>query len=92
MDPYKQAKEQLQRSQNISDYTDIPSKLSEADINQKTISHPHFQNYDHSLDIKRDIGLKHGKPVYNEEGEIECGDGLVMGNLTSQDILDQMNQ
>ena len=71
----------------ISDSINIPTNLKKGELNQKTISHQHFKNYDHSLDMKRKIGIKSGKPVYNEDGEIEYEDGLTMGNLTSKDIL-----
>jgi len=49
----KKAYQQLGRSQNISDYININSKITKKDIDQKTESNPHFKNYDHSLDQTR---------------------------------------
>jgi len=85
----KKARAQLHRNQEIANYTDIPSTITAEDINQKTESHPHFKDYDHSLEMKRNdlLGLKKGKPVPDENGEIDCGDGITMGNLTSKDVL-----
>ena len=74
-------------SPEISKSMNIPTNLKEGELNQKTESHPHFKNYDHSLDMKRKIGLKSANPTPNEDGYVDCGDGLEMGNLTSKDIL-----
>jgi hypothetical protein len=51
--PLEQAFRLLGRSQSIADYVKIPSTISDNDINQKTISHDNFKNYDHSLEINR---------------------------------------
>ena len=72
---------------DIQKTLNIPTNIKEGELNQKSKSHPHFKNYDHSLEMKRNIGLKSGNPVINEEGEIEYDDGITMGNLTSKDVL-----
>jgi len=74
-------------SPEIAKSMHIPTNLKAGELDQKTESHPHFKNYNHSLEIVRKIGLKSGKPVMNEDGYIECGDGLEMGTMTSRDIL-----
>jgi len=52
-DRVKEAYEQLGRSQNISDYMDVSGNVTKEDIEQSTKSHPHFENYDHSLERVR---------------------------------------
>ena len=79
---------QMNRPQEIKLYTNVPTKLKEGELNHKTISHPQLKNYNHSLEMKRDIGLKSGKPNINSDGEIEYDDGITMGNLTSKDLLE----
>lgn len=66
MNTYKQ----LSRSQNISDYTYIAGSVTEEDINQKTESHPHFKDYDHSLDMTR-IRME-------EDGAVTLADGITI--------------
>ena len=36
----------LSRSQNIKDYTNIPSKIKPGELNQTPIVHPKLKNYD----------------------------------------------
>lgn len=50
---YNKAVLLLSRSQNCSDYMEIPSKLKKDELNQKTITHEKLKNYDHSLDKVR---------------------------------------
>ena len=45
-DAYKQ----FSKSQNISEYMNIPSNITSKDTNETTKSHPYFKNYDHSLE------------------------------------------
>ena len=81
-------KDILENRQNIRGAISVPTNLEEGELDQKTESHPHFKNYNHSLEMVRKIGLKSSKAVPNEDGYIECGDGIEMGNLTSKDILE----
>lgn len=74
-------------SVEISKNMAIPTNLKPGELNQKAESHPHFKDYDHSLEMVRKIGLKSANPTPNEDGYIDCGDGIEMGNLTSKDIL-----
>ena len=64
----------LARNQDIAKSVDIPTAIKEGELDQKTESHPHFANYDHSLDMKRDIGLKKGNPVRADGSEMEITD------------------
>lgn len=48
-----ESKSNLNRSQNCSDYINIPTKLKNGELNQKTEAHPSFANYDHSLESNR---------------------------------------
>jgi len=68
----------MSRSQDIKNYVNIPTQL------KPEIPKEIKPRFDHSLDMKRNIGLK--SITINEDGEMDCGDGLVMGNLTSKDL------
>jgi hypothetical protein len=57
-DHMQEAKEQLNRSQNISDYMIITTKLSANELNGTTNVHPQFSNYDHSLEANRLTALR----------------------------------
>ena len=54
-DRMSDAVKQLGRSQNISDYVNVPSNITAKDIDQVTVPHPHFKNYDHSLEKLRTV-------------------------------------
>jgi len=49
----KEAKEQVGRSQDISDYMTILSNIEKGELNETTKSHPQLEGYDHSLDMDR---------------------------------------
>jgi hypothetical protein len=68
--PLEQAYKLLGRSQSIADYMDIPTSISAQDINQKTISHDNFKNYDHSLEINRLTKLREKYDYVEPEKEI----------------------
>jgi len=51
--PLEQAYELLGRSQSISDYVSVPTRITRDAIEQKTEAHANFKNYDHSLEINR---------------------------------------
>jgi len=73
-DNVRKAREQLLRPQEI---TNIPSAIKPEDINQKHEAHPHFKNYDHSLEQVR---IK-----FKTEGT--DSDGIEFGDMTSKDVL-----
>jgi len=54
-DRMSDAVKQLGRSQNISDYVNVPSTITPKDIDQVTVPHPNLANYDHSLDRTRTV-------------------------------------
>lgn len=49
----KEAIQQLSRSQRISEYTSIPTKIKDKELNETPKSHPSFEKYDHSLEMPR---------------------------------------
>ena len=49
----QESKKQIGRSQEIAEYLSILSNLKNGELDEKTQSHPHFENYDHSLEIDR---------------------------------------
>jgi len=49
----KEAGQQLNRSQNISDYMSILSNIKIGELDNKTESHPNLSSYDHSLEMDR---------------------------------------
>jgi hypothetical protein len=50
---FRKGMEQLGRPQEISKNLSVPTQLKEGELDQKTESHPHFKNYDHSLEKMR---------------------------------------
>lgn len=64
---FSSALKSMAKSQNISDYMRIPSQ--NPTIETKTEVHPHFKNYDHSLEQDRWRGLG------------ESSDGIEWGDL-----------
>ena len=54
----KEAKDILNRPQDFIHYVDIPTQLTKDELNEKTISHPHLANYDHSLETNRLAALR----------------------------------
>jgi len=49
----KEATEMLSRPQEIYNYTEIPTKISQGELDEKPESHPMFKDYDHSLEMDR---------------------------------------
>ena len=49
----RQALLQFSRNQNINSAMPIPSKLTNGQLNEKPVAHPHFANYNHSLEMDR---------------------------------------
>lgn len=49
----KEARDILNRPQDFVHYMDIPTKLKEGELNQKTVSHEQLSKYDHSLETNR---------------------------------------
>lgn len=76
-DNVRKAREQLLQPQEIAKHTYIPSAIKPENINQKHEVHPHFKNYDHSLEQVR---IK-----FNPEGT--DSDGIEFGDMTSKDVL-----
>lgn len=68
----QQAAAMMSRSQNISDYIDIPSNLHIDDLNDKTIPHSNME-YDHSLEVKRNdiAGVRDGSDDGIEMGDMD---------------------
>lgn len=54
----KKAKEQIHQDQSINKHMNIPSEITEDDINQKTTPHEKLANYDHSMEQNRLTNLR----------------------------------
>lgn len=77
----KKAKQLILRSQNISDYANIPTRLKEGELNQKTVAHPKLKNYDHSLEMVR----KKFKHKDNIDDEIDYGEDADNSGIIQDD-------
>jgi len=82
-DNERKAMLQLCRSQNVSDYMNVPTTIEAGSLDQTHEVHPKLKGYDHSLEKVRnqEAGI-----VKHVDGA-EDADGISMGNLTSKDIL-----
>jgi len=49
----QKAIEQMHRDQSIGNCIELPTNLKSGELDQTTESHPHFKNYDHSLETTR---------------------------------------
>ena len=54
----KEAKEILNRPQDIVNHVNVPTKLKVGELDDKPRVHSHFANYDHSLEINRLTALR----------------------------------
>lgn len=83
-DAHKKAVTQLCRNQSIASAMNIPSKLKEGQLNNKTVPHLQMANYDHSLETKR----LDGKLIKLDEPEEGLSNGSVeemFNNVFSND-------
>jgi len=64
------AKLQMCRDQSICNAMNIPTRLKPGELDGKTVVHEKFKNYDHSLEIKRDCGVK----VIELDSDLAVGD------------------
>jgi len=89
------AYQQLDSSQNISDYVDIGGEITREEIEQTTESHPHFNGYDHSLEmprISRDGYFSEGVNIPEPEPEsfrlLPRGIPNIIDNPDSDEVVD----